>query len=538
MMSSRHTGSLDVKGMKPFLIRAGHRRWFALAGALACLSAAWPASLAQSPPARIYGEPYRPQFHFTPPRNWMNDPNGMVFYEGEYHLFYQFNPFGDRWGHMSWGHAVSPDMVHWEHLPLALPEENGVMIFSGSAVVDRKNSSGFGKEGRAPLVAIYTGTGPGSGGLQYQCLAFSNDKGRTWTKYSGNPVLNISSKEFRDPKVQWHEPSQRWIMTVSLSTEHIVCFYGSPNLKDWTLLSKFGPAGASSGLWECPDLFELPVEGSAEKRWVLVVNINPGSVAGGSGGQYFIGQFDGTRFVPERDATAPALWLDYGADYYAAVSWSDIPASDGRRLWLGWMSNWDYAQDVPTHPWRSAMSIPREVKLRKLSGGIRLVQTPVREMEKLRARHFRFGGGSVAEANEWIKTQGIESASTEWVVELGADAGVQGLRLFKNGDEAIVVGLDRPRRRVFVDRTRAGQVGFHSKFPAVHEAPWSADNQPLKFHLFIDACSVEVFLNDGETVFTELVFPSPGSRGVELFSSEPNTRIRPVEAWTLKSAWR
>ena len=234
--------------------------------------------------SNYYTEPFRPQFHFTPEKNWMNDPNGLVFYEGEYHLFYQYNPFGDKWGHMSWGHAVSPDMVHWKHLPLAMGDDDGVMIFSGSAVIDWKNSSGFGKGDQPPMVAIYTGYNT-TNNLQYQCIAYSNDKGRTWTKYSGNPVINLNSKDFRDPKVQWYEPTKSWIMTVSLSAEHKVCFYGSPNLKDWTLLSKFGPAGATAGVWECPDLFQLPVQGTHEKRWVLAVNINPGSVAGGSGGR-------------------------------------------------------------------------------------------------------------------------------------------------------------------------------------------------------------------------------------------------------------
>ena len=239
----------------------------------------------------------------------MNDPNGLVYYEGEYHLFYQYNPFGNTWGHMSWGHAVSSDLVHWKHLPLALPEADGVMIFSGSAVVDWKNTSGLGKNGKPPMVAIYTCYRP-SDRMQFQCIAFSNDKGRTWTKYASNPVIDIHSTSFRDPKVQWYEPGKHWIMTVSLSAEHKVRFYSSTNLKDWTLLSEFGPAGGTAGVWECPDLFQLPVEGTHEKRWVLVVNINPGSIAGGSGGQYFIGQFDGTRFVEDpgsRPAAAPSV---------------------------------------------------------------------------------------------------------------------------------------------------------------------------------------------------------------------------------------
>ena len=255
--------------------------------------------------AGYYSEPFRPQFHFTPEKNWMNDPNGLVYYEGEYHLFYQYNPFGNKWGHMSWGHAVSPDMVHWKHLPLALPEADGVMIFSGSAVIDWNNTSGFGNDGQPPMVAIYTGCRVDSDGVQFECIAYSNDKGRTWTKYAGNPVININSKDFRDPKVQWYEPTKSWIMTVSLSAQHKVRFYGSTNLKDWTLLSEFGPAGGTAGVWECPDLFQLPVQGTNEKRWVLAVNMNPGSIAGGSGGQYFVGQFDGRQFTADPGSLLP-----------------------------------------------------------------------------------------------------------------------------------------------------------------------------------------------------------------------------------------
>ena len=653
--------------------------------------------VAANPPG-YYSEPFRPQFHFTPEKNWMNDPNGMVFYEGEYHLFYQYNPFGDKWGHMSWAHAVGSDMVHWTHLPLALPEADNVMIFSGSAVVDWKNSSGFGKDGKPPLVAIYTGYNT-SNNFQYQCIAYSNDKGRTWTKYAGNPVINLNSKDFRDPKVRWYEPAKQWIMSVSLSAEHKVCFYGSTNLKDWTLLSQFGPAGATSGVWECPDMFELPVEATHEKRWALVVNMNPGSVAGGSGGQYFIGQFDGTNFIAEKDsilsptpefapegkviadfegetygdwkvtgeafgpgpakgkfsnqnpvdgykggrlvnsyfrddsttgtltspefeitqpflnfligggaqkatrmdlvvdgnvvrtasgndnerlawsswdvrefqglkavlqivdeatggwghinvdqimladapahpAVEPALWLDYGKDYYAAVSWSDVPKSDGRRLWLGWMSNWEYGQDVPTTPWRSAMSIPREVGLRKTAEGIRLVQRPAREMEGLRSDHHHFKGGDIAEANAWLKKNKIGGDRLELVVELDTTVtGTQGVKVLKIAKEATVIGVDRERENVFVDRTHSGNVNFHPKFSGVQDAPLAVRDGKVKLHIFVDACSVEVFVNDGQRVLTDLVYPSADGRGVEFFGTTGETKIISAEVWTLKSVW-
>ena len=524
-------------------LRGRARTLFLLAAALAAALVSVAAS-----PQGFYMEPFRPQYHFTPEKNWMNDPNGMVFYEGEYHLFYQYNPAGDKWGHMSWGHAVSPDMVHWTHLPLALAEADNVMIFSGSAVVDWKNSSGFGKDGRPPLVAVYTGFRT-TDRVQFQCIAYSNDKGRTWTKYSGNPVIDINSMDFRDPKVQWHDATRRWIMTVSLSAEHKVRFYGSDNLKAWTLLSEFGPAGATGGVWECPDLFELPLPGTNDKRWVLVVNMNPGSVAGGSGGQYFIGRFDGTQFVADRDSLIPprpgrsasesAHWFDYGPDYYAAVSWSDVPASDGRRLWLGWMSNWEYGGDVPTSPWRSAMSIPREVGLSRTAEGIRLVQKPAREMESLRDRHFAFKSGDVSEANAWLKERHVQGDQLELMVEFAPrSSGTEGVKVLTSDTEATVIGVDRQRGRAFVDRTQSGNVTFHQKFSGVYDAPLAVHDGRVKLHLFVDASSVEVFVNDGERVFTSLVYPSAASRGVEFFGSMTSARITSLNVWTLKSIWK
>src|SRR5262249_9220857 len=262
----------------------------------------------------------------------MNDPNGLVFFEGEYHLFYQHNPFGDRWGHMSWGHAVSPDMLHWKHLPVTLREENGIMVFSGSAVVDWKDTSGF-CGGRPCLVAIYTGH---QEHLQTQNVAYSTDRGRTFTKYRGNPVIDLGLKDFRDPKVFWHEPTARWIMAAVLPDLHKVRFFASRDLKRWETLSDFGPAGATGGVWECPDLYPLPVEGEpGAPRWLLDVDINPGGPQGGSAGQYFVGTFDGTRFVNDNPAET-TLWVDHGKDFYATQSFSDIPPRDGRRIWMGW----------------------------------------------------------------------------------------------------------------------------------------------------------------------------------------------------------
>lgn len=486
-----------------------------------------------------YREPFRPQFHFTPAKNWMNDPNGMLFYEGEYHLFYQYNPFGDKWGHMSWGHAVSRDLLHWEHLPVALLEENGIMIFSGSAVVDWKNTSGFGKDGKPPLVAIYTGHYTAKP-LQNQQIAYSNDRGRTWTKYSGNPVLDIGERDFRDPKVLWQEESKRWIMTVAWPLQHKVRFYSSPNLREWTHLSDFGPAGATNGIWECPDLFPLAVEGGKEKRWVLIVNLNPGGPAGGSGCQYFVGDFDGTRFTPDPSSGSAPLWADYAPDFYAGVSWSDIPKRDGRRLWLGWMSNWLYAGDVPTAPWRSAMSLPRELGLRQTRDGLRLVQTPVRELKSLRQERHRLRNATFAKANEWLSAKNVSGAAWEIDAEFGlgqsgADAPF-GIKLLQGPAQETVIRCEPGNKSLTMDRTRSGRGDFHKEFPSKFAAPLTIDGQTVRLRLIVDTSSVEIFANDGASVMTALAFPALSDQPIELWSAGDSVKIRRLDVWKLKPA--
>ncbi len=315
--------------------------------------------------APLYHEPWRLQYHFSPARTWTNDPNGLVFYKNEFHLFYQNNPFGNLWGHMSWGHAVSPDMVHWKELKVAIPEEHGIMIFSGSVVID-SNTSGLCKskdpKDNSCLVAIYTGHTPTK---QTQNIAYSNDRGRTWTKYKGNPIIDLQMKDFRDPKVFWHPETKKWIMAVALPNEHKVRLFASANLLQWSQLSDFGPAGALGGQWECPDLFRLGVVGATpdakkESKWVMIVNLNPGAVQGGSGTQYFIGNFDGKAFHNE-NPPSKTLWADWGKDFYAAVTYFNAAPNDPRKLFQGWFGNWEYAKDEPTSPQRGAMSFPRQI---------------------------------------------------------------------------------------------------------------------------------------------------------------------------------
>lgn len=502
--------------------------------ALALLAAACGALIALSPapsPApnaspRAYQEPLRPRFHFTPPRNFMNDPNGLVFEQGEYHLFYQHNPEGEQWGHMSWGHAVSRDMLHWTHLPLALREENGIMIFSGSVVSDPDGTSGLCPArgaGTSCLVAIYTGHGHDR---QTQNLAWSNDRGRTWTKYAGNPVLDLGRKDFRDPKVFWHAPTRRWVMVSVLPDEHKVAFFGSTDLKAWQPLSEFGPAGATGGVWECPDLYPLPVDGKAdETRWLLDVDINPGGRAGGSGGQYFVGAFDGTRFVNDNPPET-TLWVDYGKDFYATLSFNGIPPADGRRIWMGWMSNWLYANVEPTSPWRGVQSVPRVLGLRRLPEGIRLVQAPIAELAALRG---------TAEPRE-LTAPGPLAPSAEIELALLAEgAGEAGLRLSNAAGEEVTLGV-APGPEVFVDRRKSRATPFHAEYPGRHAGPVRARDGRVTLRVLFDRTTLEVFASDGEAVVSERVYPTRALDRIEVLG--PRTRLAgPVRMWDLASVW-
>ncbi len=650
-----------------------------------------------------YKEPHRPQFHFSPEKMWMNDPNGLVFFEGEYHLFYQYYPDSTVWGPMHWGHAVSTDLVHWQHLPIALYPDSLGYIFSGSAVVDWNNTSGFGKDGKPPLIAIFTyhdmeGDKAGRIDFQYQAIAYSNDNGRTWTKYEGNPVVpNPGLRDFRDPKVIWHEESQSWIMAVA-AWDHLE-LYGSPDLKNWQKLSEFGKEwGTHAGVWECPDLFPAKVEGSDEIRWVLIQNINPGAWQGGSGTQYFVGHFDGKSFrvdpefakdlglepayVPEGEVfadfedgtfdgwvaegtawgsgpvdvttevpgaagnkflrsanggdqatgtlrspvftiahdyinflagggndklrllvklivdgkvvratsgthqetmlwnwwdvsplkgkkahieimdnstggwghlnvdhflfsdekanseTEKAVWLDYGRDNYAGVTWSDVP--DNRRVFIGWMSNWDYGQQVPTHPWRSAMTIPRELSLRKTTEGFRLFQQPVPELKNLRTRSVNL---EPREINGEVVLSQVEfpASQMELIVEFNLDsASAQefGVKVSNGKGEYYLAGINLEKQVLFSDRTHSGNTDFSPLFASRrHTAPLPPGEGKIKLHLYFDRASCELFMNDGERVMTEIFFPNEDYSTVSLFAEGGSIQLLSGEAHRLNSIW-
>lgn len=491
-----------------------------------------------------FSEPYRSQFHYTPRINWMNDPNGLVYYRGVYHLFHQYNPFGNRWGFMSWGHATSTDLVHWEHKPVAIPygKEQEEGIFSGSAVVDHQNTSGFGDGENPPIVAIYTSHYTLEDGStdQAQSLAYSLDGGETFTKYDSNPVLEFDDPDFRDPNVSWNEEMGKWLMVLALPTQHKVQFYASDDLKEWEYLSDFGPAGATGGVWECPDFFQLPVKGDSEnKKWVLHVDMNPGSIAGGSGSQYFVGEWDGTSFIPDETfmETAPH-WVDYGTDFYAAISWNNIPEEDGRQLWVGWMNNWNYANDIPTDPWRSAMSIPRSVHLESDGNSYRLTQKPVENLQQLRQDSVAID--NIELNDEWIDLtqQGISGKAYEMRVEINpGDAETVGLSVREGKNQQTWIGYDSENESIYVDRRNSGESDFYEGFETRNDAPVELIDGKVELHIYVDGSSVEVFVNDGARVLTHRIFPDSESIGVSAFAEGGSAAITNLKFWPLESIW-
>ena len=376
-----------------------------------------------------YKQPFRPQYHFSPRANWINDPNGLVYFDGEYHLFYQHNPFGIRWGHMTWGHAISRDLVHWQELPPAISEEGATMIYSGSCVVDKGNTSGFGRDGRVPMVAVYTGARQDN---QSQHIAYSLDKGRTWTKYAANPVLDLKKKDFRDPKVFWHELTQRWVMIVVLPLEKKALFYSSPNLKDWTKTSEFTATDSPTTVWECPDLVEVPVDGTMERKWVLLLSVGNNAPAGGSGMQYYVGRFNGSTFTNELKP-GDLRYVDWGKDYYAASTFNHLPRRGNRgAISIGWMNNLQYAGDIPTTPFRGNMTLPRELRLVKTPAArYELRQQPIQELKPLLGTSFQWVGTDLAQLNQNLTASGLSGDTYMLTLELETTKTGAGVRVKK-----------------------------------------------------------------------------------------------------------
>ena len=464
-------------------------------------------------------EAFRPNFHFTPKANWMNDPNGMFYLNGTYHLFFQYYPDGNVWGPMHWGHATSKDMIEWEEQPIALkPDEKGY-IFSGSAVVDKNNTSGFGDGITPPVIAIFTyhepeGEKEGRIDYQSQAIAFSLDEGKTWTKYEGNPVIaNPDLKDFRDPKVIWDEANKQWLM--ALATVEKTLFYSSPNLKEWTLLSDFGKGiGAHNGVWECPDIFPMKVENTDEVKWVLIQSLNPGGYNGGSGTQYFVGDFDGKKFkldpstenLPEKHTH----WIDYGKDNYAGVTWSDIPDSDGRILFMGWMSNWLYGQEVPTETWRSAMTVARELKLKKIGNVYRIYSLPVKELNNYISKKVDKALVNVENTATIVTSAEIDlaKATIKYEFALSQNENYEFSLSNQKGD-TLKFGFDKPKNQFYIDRKKSGITNFNDDFAnKVSTAPRTSKSEKISVQIVLDKTSIELFFDNGETVMTEIFFPN------------------------------
>ncbi len=490
-----------------------------------------------------YEEPHRPQYHFSPENAWMNDPNGMVYYDGEYHLFYQHYPYATVWGPMHWGHAISKDLVEWEHLPIALyPDEHG-LIFSGSAVVDWNNTSGFGDSDTPPMVAIFSyhnmfGERTGRGDYQTQGIAYSLDKGRTWTKYAGNPVLpNPGIRDFRDPKVIWHDESQQWVMI--LAAKDRLQIYHSPDLKNWTFASELGKGTAPQlGVWECPDIFPLTVEGTDQQKWIVIISHNPGGPNGGSCTRYLIGDFDGKTFTSDYPLEQ-LNWLDYGKDNYAGVTWSDIPENDGRRIFMGWMSNWQYANNVPTQKWRNAMTIPRKLTLRNTTNGLRLCSTPVKELERLRRNVTKLTASTITDRASILNVDPTVS-ELELVFDIqNSDSRSYGVELLNAQGEYIRIGLDKVSNLIIIDRSNAGKMNFSNNYSGLHYIPYSIsdDQTTTKWRIFFDRSSLELFVDDGAIAATEIFFPTEDFDTINLFAFDGKAVLKEGKIYELKDAW-
>ena len=431
-------------------------------------------------------ERFRPAYHHTPKYGWMNDPNGMFYKDGEWHLCYQYNPYGSRWGNISWGHSVSKDLIHWETLPTAIEPDGLGGIWSGSAVVDKNNTAGY---GAGTIVAYYTSGAE----AQTQSMAYSTDGGRTFKKYEKNPVIVSDVPDFRDPKVFWYEGTNRWIMIVTIGPEYQ--FYSSPNLKDWTMESTFGREyGHHGGVWECPELIRLPVRGTGQQKWMVICNLNTGGPFGGSATQYFVGQFDGHKFTCESKPSV-TKWMDYGKDHYATVTFDNAP--EGRRVAMAWMSNWQYAGGVPTKQFRSANSIPRDLDLFVDGDETYCGVTPSKEMLALR-------GNKVKNPTD----------ACELVVDV---KGSMELTLSNTKGEQVVMKYDARQQTFSMDRTKSGDTSFSDEFAMLTAAPTHGDLKQLR--IFIDHSSIEAFASDGKMVMTNLVFPSEPYNTVEIKGS-------------------
>jgi fructan beta-fructosidase len=482
-----------------------------------------------------YKEPYRPQFHFSPEKKWMNDPNGMVFYKGIYHLFYQYYPDDIVWGPMHWGHATSTDLIHWTHKKIALFPDKLGMVFSGSAVVDLENTSGLGTKENPPMIAIFTyhdmaGEKAGRTNYQTQGMAYSLDEGETWMKYDGNPIVkNSGIKDFRDPKVFWNTGTNLWNM-VLVAGDHAQ-FYTSENLINWKFESEFGKnIGAHGGVWECPDIFKLKVAGSNEEKWVLLISINPGAPLGGSGTQYFVGDYDGKSF---KTSQKDIKWIDNGADNYAGVTYNNTP--DNKRIFIGWMSNWSYARDTPTKNWRSAMTLPRELSLAKINGDYVLKNTPVEQFKKQGTTAFT-KDEIILKANH-KKTFDYQYLNQS-TVQLNAKNENLKLVFSNQVKDSLIINYDAKLMTFSVDRRHSGIVNFEKSFgEKIHNTKIpNITSETIDYQIIVDWSSIEIFLNGGVYSFTEQIFPNKPYTKLSI-QSDRNQEIKKLTISKIKGIW-
>lgn len=471
-------------------------------------------------------EKFRPVYHHTPAYGWMNDPNGMFYKDGVYHLYFQWNPYGSVWANMHWGHSTSTDLMHWKFEGCAIVPDAWGAIFSGSCVVDHNNTAGFGK---GAVVAFYTSAKATPwGDVQSQSMAYSLDNGKTFTKYEGNPILTSSERDFRDPKVFWYAPGKHWVMMLAVG-QHME-IYSSVNLKEWKKESEFGAMqGAHGGVWECPDLVEIPVEGTREKKWVLICNLNPGGPFGGSAAQYFVGSFDGKKFVNE--SPTQTKWMDWGKDNYATVTWNNAP--DGRCIALGWMSNWQYANNVPTRQYRSANTLARDLTLYREGQELYLKSTPSVEVKKARGEKVSISSFKVSDKHEvMLFNDGQGAYEIEMVIQNAGSSKI-GFALLNEKGEKVDMYYDLNRKLFVMDRSESGIVDFNRDFPAVTVAPVNTDKE-LTLRLFVDCSSVEAFGEDGKFVMTNLVFPSVPYRKMSLESDKNGYVVKSLNVYKLQ----
>ena len=482
-------------------------------------------------------EDFRPSFHFVPEKNWMNEPNGLIKIDSTWHLFFQHNPTGNFWGNLAWGHATSTDLVRWKYLPVALGSEGGIQSFTGTSFYDEANSSGLGTSANAPYLAFYTGYFPDSG-VQDQRLAYSLDQGATWTKFQGNPIISQEQEkphditgglETRDPKVFFHAPTSKWVMILAHGGQNKMSFWTSQDTKSWTWQSDFKdipnlPADVKG--WEVPDFFELPIQGSGEKKWVMLVTPASGSPAGGNGVFAVTGSFDGATF--KADPFDPAtMWLDYGRDFDGALSWENVPSTDGRKILASVMNS--YGGHPPTNTWKGMLSFPRTLELKEVDGSLRFLQQPVKELDAAGTVLTQITNQTITPGQTLLSDIHGRALDIRMSVVLGEGSTIS-LAVRKGTSEQTVIRYAQSNSTLSVDRNASGNISYDPAAGGVHTATFSADSDgAVHLRVLVDECSVEVYGGEGQVVISNLIFPNTASDGLSLTTTGGNTELKTVK---------